>query len=236
MMTDLSSATALVTGSASGIGAATAALLQARGAGVIGVDLAHGQDVCDEALWDGLADRLAALDLAVINAGISFAAPITECSLADWRRVMAVNLDGAFLSLRAAMRAMQAHGRGGSIVIVSSASAIKAEPGIAAYGASKAALLQLMRVAAKEGAESGIRVNVIAPAGVDTPIWDSMPFFADVIAEAGNREAAIAAMGGAGSLVGRFARADEIAEQILFLLGQPTMTGSVLPVDGGYGL
>ena len=91
---------------ASGIGHATAVLLAARGARVIGVDLAYAQDVTDEAMWDGLADTLSTIDSAVINADFSFAAPIAECSLADWRRVMAVNLDGAFLSLRAAMRAM----------------------------------------------------------------------------------------------------------------------------------
>lgn len=211
-------------------------MLTSSGTRVIGVDLAQGQDVADEAMWDGLAGALTDLDLAVINAGISFAAPIADCSLSDWRRVMAVNLDGAFLSLRAAMRAMQGHGRGGSIVIVSSASAMKAEAGIAAYGASKAALLQLMRVAAKEGAEHGIRVNAIAPAGVDTPMWDAMPFFDGIVDEAGSREAAIAAMGSAGSLVGRFATADETAAQIAFLLAQATMTGSVLTVDGGYTL
>jgi NAD(P)-dependent dehydrogenase (short-subunit alcohol dehydrogenase family) len=228
--------TALVTGAASGIGLATANVLSSHGAHIIGIDLAKGQDVADEAMWDALTNELATLDLAVINAGISFAAPISECTLADWRRVLSVNLDGTFLTLRAAMRAMQAHGRGGSIVIVSSASAIKAEVGIAAYAASKAALLQLMRVAAKEGAEHGIRVNAIAPAGVDTPMWDAMPFFAGIVEEAGSREAAIAAMGSAGSLTGRFAHADEIAGQILFLLGNRTMTGSVLTVDGGYSL
>jgi 2-keto-3-deoxy-L-fuconate dehydrogenase len=237
-MPDFSGKTALVTGSASGIGRAAATLITAHGANLIGVDLANGQDVTDEAMWNALAEQLTPLDLTIINAGISFAAPIADCSLADWRRVLSVNLDGAFLSLRAAMRAMQAHGRGGSIVIVSSASAIKSEAGIAAYGASKAALLQLMRVAAKEGAEHDIRVNAIAPAGVDTPMWDAMPFFADIVAEAGSREAAIAAMGSAGSLSGRFATADEIAGQIVFLLSEAaaTMTGSVLTVDGGYCL
>jgi 2-keto-3-deoxy-L-fuconate dehydrogenase len=225
---------ALVTGSASGIGAAAAGLLSAQGAEVIGVDLAEGRDVADEAMWDAL--DLSGLRLAVLSAGISAASPVTDLDFADWRRVLSVNLDGAFLSLRAAMRAMIAGGNGGAIVLVSSASAIKAEAGIAAYGASKAGLLQLMRVAAKEGAEHGIRVNAIAPAGVDTPMWDAMPFFADVVAEAGSREAAIAAMGAAGSLVGRFATAEEIAGQIGFLLAAETMTGTVLSVDGGYTL
>jgi 2-keto-3-deoxy-L-fuconate dehydrogenase len=223
---------ALITGAASGIGAATAALLSEGGARIIGVDVATGGDVTDEVMWDGL--DLAGIDLAVLSAGISAAAPIADLSFDEWRRVLSVNLDGAFLSLRAAMRGMQAHGRGGSIVLVSSASALKAEAGIAAYGASKAGLLQLMRVAAKEGAEHGIRVNAIAPAGVDTPMWDAMPFFANLVEEAGDRAAAIAALGTAGSLTGRFATAPEIAAQIAFLLSAETMTGSVLTVDGGY--
>jgi 2-keto-3-deoxy-L-fuconate dehydrogenase len=235
-MMDFHSSKTLITGAASGIGAATAALLTSQGATVIGVDRSHGQDVTDETMWEVLAPNLAKLNCAVIAAGISAAAPIADMPLADWRHVLSVNLDGAFLSLRTAMRAMQAHGQGGSIVLVASASAIKAEPGIAAYGASKAGMLQLMRVAAKEGAEHGIRVNAIAPAGVDTPMWDAMPFFADVVAEAGSRSAAIAAMGAAGSLVGRFATAEEIAGQIAFLLSAETMTGTVLTVDGGYTL
>jgi 2-keto-3-deoxy-L-fuconate dehydrogenase len=233
-MQNFNNTKALITGSASGIGAATAAVLSAAGAQVIDVDLAQGRNVADEAMWAAL--DLAGLNLAVLSAGISAAAPIAELGFADWRRVLSVNLDGAFLSLRAAMRAMIAHGEGGSIVLVSSASAMKAEAGIAAYGASKAALLQLMRVAAKEGADHGIRVNAIAPAGVDTPMWDAMPFFADVVAEAGSRDAAIAAMGAAGSLTGRFATAEETAGQIAFLLSAEMITGTVLTVDGGYTL
>jgi 2-keto-3-deoxy-L-fuconate dehydrogenase len=235
-MTDLANCHTLITGSASGIGSATAVLLATRGARVTGVDVTQGRDITDEAMWEALADDIADIDLAVINAGISAAAPIADLSFAEWRRILSVNLDGAFLSLRAAMRAMQAHGRGGSIVLVSSASALKAEPGIAAYGASKAGLLQLMRVAAKEGADAGIRVNAIAPAGVDTPMWDAMPFFAGIVDEAGSRDAAIGAIGAAGSLIGRFASADEIANQIMFLLQAETMTGSLLTVDGGYTL
>ena len=84
-------------------------------------------------------------------------------SFADWRRVLSVNLDGAFLTIRFALRSMR---EGGSIVAVSSAAAIKAEPGTAAYSSSKAALIQLARIAAKEVAGQGIQVNVIAPGGI----------------------------------------------------------------------
>ena len=238
MQQNFAQRSALVTGSASGIGAACARYLTDAGARVIGIDRAEGRDVTDETMWEACASDLAAIDLAVINAGISAAGPIVDTSLADWRRVLAVNLDGAFLSLRAAMRAMRAHGRGGAIVVTASATAFKAEVGVGAYGASKAGLIQLARVAAKEGAPHGIRVNAIAPGGVDTPIWDGMDAFADMAREAGGRDAAIAAMGRMATPLGRYASADEIAAQIAFLLSDAaaTITGAVLTSDGGYSL
>src|SRR3546814_9215520 len=79
------------------------------------------------------------------------------------------------------MSAMQTRKRGGSIVITSSASGLKAEPGIAAYGASKAAVLHLARIAAKEAAAYKVRVNAIAPAGVETPIWRGVPYFEELL-------------------------------------------------------
>ena len=158
-------------------------------------------DVADEALWNEAA--LPDLDFAVINAGVAGAGPIAELDFAEWRRILSVNLDGAFLTLRAAMRAMA--GRGGAIVAVSSASGIKAEPGVAAYGASKAALIQLVKVAAKEGAAQGIRVNAIAPAGVETPVWDAVPMFADRAAEIG-RDEAFAEMARLATPMGRYAK------------------------------
>ena len=230
---------ALVTGHASGIGAATAALLAENGARVIGVDLSQGQDVTSPDMWDGLAGELADLDLAVVNAGISSAGEIAEMDFATWRRTLAVNLDGAMLTLRAAMRAMIAHGRGGAIVVTASISGIKAEPGTAAYGASKAGMIQLAKVAAKEGAPRGIRVNAIAPGGVDTPIWDQAPFFVELVAQhGGDRATALAAMARMATPLGRYATAEEIAGQVAFLLSDDaaTITGAVLASDGGYSL
>jgi 2-keto-3-deoxy-L-fuconate dehydrogenase len=243
---------ALVTGAASGIGAATVALLCAQGVSrivlvdrdeaaldALAVPVAahrHAGDVADPALWARIAREGVALDLAVLNAGIADAAPIVDLDFAQWRKVMATNLDGAMLSLRHAMRAME--GRGGSVVLTASATGFKAEPGTAAYGASKAGVIQLAKVAAKEGAPLGIRVNAIAPGGVDTPIWDAVPAFGDVVTEQGSREAAIAAMGRMATPLGRYARADEIAAQIAFLLSDAaaTITGAVLVSDGGYSL
>ncbi len=235
---DFGGKTALVTGDASGIGRAVAEELLRAGAIVIGVDRVRGQDVGDTAFWQAMTGDLAEIDIAVVNAGMSEVAPIVDIDIERWRRLMHSNLDGAMLTLQAAMRAMIAHGRGGAIVTCSSISGIKAEPATAAYGASKAALIHMTKVAAKEGAPHNIRVNAIAPGGVDTPIWDGMPFFADMIKAEGSRDAAIAALGRMATPLGRYASASEVAAQILFLLSDvaATITGAVLTSDGGYSL
>jgi NAD(P)-dependent dehydrogenase (short-subunit alcohol dehydrogenase family) len=239
---------ALVTGAASGIGKACAELLAREGAarlvlvdanagGLEDLDLACPVtrltgDVADEGLWQ--AAKLGALDHAVINAGVAGAGLIADLSFAKWRRILSVNLDGAFLSLQAALRAMR---DGGSIVAVASAAGLKPEPGVAAYGASKAGLIQLARVAAKEAATRQIRVNAIAPGGVETPVWDAVPMFSDRARQIG-RDAAFAELAALATPLGRYATADEIAGQIAFLLSEraSTITGSVLVSDGGYTL
>jgi NAD(P)-dependent dehydrogenase (short-subunit alcohol dehydrogenase family) len=251
-MHDFFDATILVTGAASGIGAATARRLSGAGAArLILVDLDAGKladvaspldcetslvvgDVADEALWQS-AD-LEGLTHAVANAGIGEGRPILESTLADWRRVMAVNLDGAFLTLKAAMAAMR--GRGGAIVLTASAAGVKAEPGIAAYAASKAAVIQLARVAAKEGAPHNIRVNSIAPGGVETPIWGGIPMFDNLVRDLGSEEAAFRELGKVATPLGRFGKAEEIAGQIAFLLSADAafVTGACLVSDGGYSL
>jgi 2-keto-3-deoxy-L-fuconate dehydrogenase len=251
-MTDFTNAVVLITGAASGIGAATATRLATSGARkLILVDLEEERlrdfaftlpcerqpiigDVADPDLW-AQAD-LTGLTHALVNAGIGAGGPIQECSLEDWRRVMSVNLDGAFLTLQAAMRAMR--DRGGSIVLTASIAGIKAEPGIAAYGASKAGVIQLARIAAKEGGPLGIRVNAIAPGGVETPIWRSVPFFSQLVETLGNEEAAFKAMGSSGTPLGRFAKPEEVAGEIAFLLSDACgfVTGTCFVADGGYSL
>ena len=248
---DFTGRTILITGAASGIGLATAQGLAAAGAGrliladrdadaLARVELACAVeriagDVRDEGYWAAAAPCLDGLDHAVVNAGVSGSGSIVDTGLDEWRRVLSVNLDGAFLTLRAALRAIR---DGGSIVLTASAAGLKAEPGIAAYAASKAAVIQLAKVAAREVAGRGIRVNAIAPAGVATPIWDTMPFFAPLVERAGGRDAAFAEMAGWATPLGRYATPAEIAGQIGFLLSDAAalMTGAVLVSDGGYTL
>lgn len=241
-----------MTGAASGIGAACAQMLAERGAAHLvltdidaptldALDLPCrtsriAGDVADEAHWQAVARHLDGLHLAVLNAGVVGAGAIEQLEFAEWRRVLGVNLDGAFLSLRAAMRAVC---DGGAIVLTASISGVKAEPGTAAYGASKAGVIQLMRVAAREGAARGVRVNAIAPGGVDTPIWDQTAFFRELVAQHdGDRAAALDAMARMATPLGRYATAAEIAGQIGFLLSDAaaTITGTVLASDGGYSL
>jgi 2-keto-3-deoxy-L-fuconate dehydrogenase len=250
-MPDFTQAIVLITGAASGIGAAAATRLAEAGARKLILmdrdedklrDFAFSLpcerqirigDVADERLWE--REDLTGLTHAVINAGIGAGGPIAETSFAEWRRVMSINLDGVFLTLQAAMKAMR--DTGGAIVLTASAAGLKAEPGIAAYGASKAAVIHLARIAAKEGAPLGIRVNSIAPGGVETPIWQALPAFAEMAAAKGEK-AAFEAMAAMATPLGRYARPEEIAAQIAFLLSDDAafMTGACLVSDGGYTL
>lgn len=244
----------LVTGAASGIGAACARALAARGAKRLilndvdqaglealnldcEVTLALGS-VADESMWDAIAPKLDGLDHAVVNAGIGAGGQIADLSMQDWRRIMDVNLDGAFLTLRAALRAMKAKGdeSGGSVVITASTTGVKPVPGVGPYGISKAAVAHMARIAAMENAEANIRVNAIAPGGVDTAIWDSGAEFRDAVAKHG-REATLNAMAKT-TPSGRFATADEIASDILYMLSDAgsNITGHVLVSDGGFTL
>lgn len=197
----------------------------------------HRLDVTDETDWEetvaAVLDHWGALDVLVANAGISAAEPITDTSLEAWRRITATNLDGAFLGVKHGARAMR-DGGGGSIVVVGSASGIRAAPGAAAYSASKSAVAMLVRSAALELAGDGIRVNAVSPSAVRTPMWTAMPFFKEMIAEHGEEGAwAVLAHG---TPLGRVAEPEEVAEAILFLASDAAsyITGVELPVDGGY--
>jgi NAD(P)-dependent dehydrogenase (short-subunit alcohol dehydrogenase family) len=202
---------ALVSGAGSGIGRATALLLAKEGATVIVADInppaadtvveeirgAGGTaevaelDVADESAWAAVIERTLTgherLDVLVNNAGVSFAKPIAEMRLDEWRRVQAVNLDGVFLGTKHAINAM--NGKGGSIVNVASVSGINPDPGASAYGASRAAIRLFAKLAAVEcaDAKTGIRVSVVTPRGVKTPMWQTMDFFKELVARHGGK-------------------------------------------------
>lgn len=255
-MTDLAGKIALVTGAASGIGAAVSAKLQSAGVNVYGADLkppaAGGTsapdsrtsfitlDVREEADWIRAIEAILAnhgrLDILANCVGVSAGAPLADTTLAEWRRVLSTNLDGAFLATKHGIRAMRA--ASGAIVHVGSASGIRPAAGAAAYSTSKAALRMLVRTAAKEcrDARLAIRINVVSPAGVKTPMWRTMPFFQELVRTHGSEDAAYAAMEEAGG--GRFIEPDAVARVVCFLASDEAqhMTGVDVPVDDGYVL
>lgn len=253
MPSEFAGRTALVTGAASGIGAATARWLADRGIGelvLVDIDAAglerfeaacplrrHVGDVADPLLWDRIEADLGKVDHALINAGIANGCPLVDQDFAEWKRMLAINLDGAFLGLRAVLRVMKRSG-GKSIVLTSSVAGIKPLPATAAYGSSKAAIAHLARIAAAEHAGDGIRINAVAPGRVDTPIWTKTAQFQQLERDLGSREAALATLAEESTPLGRFATAEEMAGQIGFLLSDAAwnITGTVLVSDGGYSL
>ena len=244
--------TVFITGAASGIGRATALLFAQDGAkvavadrGTAGVEAVVGEieaaegtalaqtlDVTSEEQWQEairtVMERWGRLDVLVNNAGIAAGNPLTEMPFAEWRQVMAVNLDGTFLGTKYGVEAMRrgANGnQGGAIINVASASGIKATPGASAYSTSKAAVRMFSRTIALEcaAAGDGIRVNTVCPGGVRTPMWGDA------------QEADFQALA-ADVPLQRFATPEEIARAICYLASADAafVTGTDLVIDGGY--
>ena len=192
---------ALVTGGASGIGAAVAELLAREGASVAvtdiddlkGPEIVAGikkagheamflhQDVTSEPRWvEVVAEvekRFGRLDILVSNAGIGISVPsIVDMSLEDWRRQTAINLDGVFLSVKHCLPAMRRTG-GGSIIMMSSLAGLRGAPTLAGYCATKGGVRLFAKAIAMECASigDGIRVNSVHPGIIDTPIWGKIP-------------------------------------------------------------
>jgi 3-oxoacyl-[acyl-carrier protein] reductase len=167
---DFSGRVALVTGGASGIGAATAERLREGGADVHVFDLANGEDVRDSAQLDSAIAKLERLDVLVCAAGVGGDSLHTEdISNAEWERVHAINLSGVFYANRAALPKMKANGYG-RIVNIASIAGKEGNPMAGPYSSSKAAVIGLTKSIGKDVAGSGVLVNCIAPAVVDTPI------------------------------------------------------------------
>jgi 2-dehydro-3-deoxy-L-rhamnonate dehydrogenase (NAD+) len=161
---------ALVTGGASGIGAAVAERLREGGADVHVFDLENGDDVRDSAQLDAAVDRLPRLDVLVCCAGVGGDSLHTEdVSNDEWERVHAINLNGVFYANRAAIPKMKAN-RYGRIVNVASIAGKEGNPMAGAYSSSKAGVIALTKAIGKDVAGSGILVNAIAPAVINTPI------------------------------------------------------------------
>jgi 3(or 17)beta-hydroxysteroid dehydrogenase len=237
---------ALITGAASGIGRATAALFHGEGAKVAATDrneaglkalgsdadLTLVQDVTDEARWRSIVDEVLAkfgrLDILVNSAGVAVLGNIETTTLDDWRKVNAVNADGTFLGCREAVRAMKASG-GGSIVNLSSVAGIIGDGSSLAYCASKGAVRLLTKSAALHCARSGlgIRVNSVHPSFAETPM------VLEGIARAKDPGRVRAGLERAAPM-GRMGKA-EVANTILFLASDESSftTGGEFMVDGG---
>ena len=241
---------ALITGGAGAIGLATARRCALEGARVViadrdaatvdraaaglrddGLDVvALEVDVTSEETVRSMLERVAGLgglDILFTSAGVLVSGSVTETSLEDWQRTLAVNLTGTFLCAKYAVPQMLARG-GGSIVLMSSTSGLVAEPATAAYCASKGGIVMLGRQMALDYARGGIRVNVICPGWIDTP------FNAPAIERSGGIEA-VAPFIETMVPMGRQGQPDEVADVVVFLTSDQSrlMTGAVVVADGG---
>ncbi|HSW06688.1 SDR family NAD(P)-dependent oxidoreductase [Aquabacterium sp.] len=248
-MSRLAGKVALITGAASGIGLATALRFAQEGASVVLADrneqglaeavpqlpaaglthLALVMDVTREADWarviQTIEQRLGRLDVLVNNAGFGRFQSIADTSLAEWRAVLAVNLDSVFLGTRHALPLLAHSGRG-AIVNMSSIRGLVAGPNTGAYCAAKAGVHLFTKVTALEcaAAGNGVRANSVHPGHVQTPLT-----------AAAYAKPELAAQFLAHTPIGRFGQAAEIAEAVLFLASDASsyMTGAELVVDGG---
>lgn len=239
-MNDFDGLSALVTGGASGIGAATAALLADRGARVAVADLSASSDPqhlsvgCDvtsrasvEAAVAATVDAFGGLDVVINNAGIGAVGDVTANDDQEWRRLLDVNVVGMARVAAAAMAALR-RSEHAAMVLTSSVVATLGVPGRAAYAASKGAVQALALAMAADHVREGIRVNCVAPGTTDTP-WVGR-----LLAGADDPDAASAALR-ARQPLGRLVSADEVALSIAYLASplSGSTTGTILTVDGG---
>jgi 2-dehydro-3-deoxy-D-gluconate 5-dehydrogenase len=226
---------AVVTGASRGIGEAIARRLEELGAQVATLQRSEGPGhwvECDlesaedaERALEEAARALGRVDICVCNAGTKFRAPALELPVDELRRVLDVNVVGAFVVSRAAARRMVEQGDGGRIVHIASMMSFHAGLNALAYAASKGALAQLMKAQANEWAPLGLRVNAVAPGWVATELTRDLRQDEQRFAEISARIP-----------VGRWAEADDIAGAVAFLCLPESeyVNGTVLAVDGGW--
>jgi NAD(P)-dependent dehydrogenase (short-subunit alcohol dehydrogenase family) len=258
-MGGLAGKVALVTGGASGIGAACATALARAGAAVVITDLQDDKgaavagaiagsggkarylhhDVTSEEAWVGVIAEVKAahgrLDVLVNNAGIGIGSPsITTMTLDDFRRQQAVNVEGVFLGIKHGLALMREAGHGGSIVNISSVAGLKGSPTLAAYSATKGAVRLLSKAVALEcaAARDGVRVNSVHPGIIETPIWLGI-----VNRDAAGSNAApdLDALSAMAVPVGVKGLPDDIANGVVWLASDESryVTGTELVIDGG---
>ena len=230
---------AVVIGAAGGIGRACVAAFADAGWAVAAADLdAHGAtvalDATDREAIEAFAESAGSVDAVIYSAGIVATMPIAATDFATYRRIMAVNLDGAAHVASVFARRMIAQGAGGSMVFVSSAAGLRGEANASAYCASKFGLIGLVQSIAAELTPHAIRVNAVAPGNVDTPMLRAVA--RDIAAVSGEDVDTVwDGMATAGA-ARRLVMADEVAATCLALCspGFSAVTGATVPVDGGY--
>ena len=250
---------ALITGSASGIGKEIAVEYARQGAKVIIADLALdaakataddivknggtamavAMNVTDEVQVDkGVADAVntyGGLDILISNAGIQIISPVVDSTLENWRKMLAIHLDGAFLTTRAAMKAMIKQGRGGSIIYMGSVHSHEASPLKAPYVTAKHGLIGLAKVVAKEGAKDKIRSNVICPGFVRTPLVEKQ--IPEQAKEFGiSEDDVVKKIMLKDTVDGEFTTTQDVAQTAVFLAAFPTnaLTGQSVVVSHGW--
>lgn len=250
---------AVVTGAASGIGKDIAREFLANGAKVAIADLNSdaadaaarefdpsgaraigvAMDVTDEAQVNAGVDLVAAkfgsIDILVSNAGIQIVAPVEQFAFADWKKLIAIHLDGAFLTTQACLKHMYAQGTGGSIIYMGSVHSKEASVLKAPYVTAKHGLIGLAKVVAKEGAKHNVRANVICPGFVRTPLVDKqIPEQAQTLGI--SEEDVISKVMLKDTIDGEFTTVNDVALTALFLAGFPTnaLTGQSIMVTHGW--
>ena len=257
--TSLNGKAAVVTGAASGIGKEIARTLAAQGAAVAIADLnlAGAQAVAEEIRAEGgkalgiamdvtdedavnrgideVAAQFGSVDILVSNAGIQIVNPIENYSFADWKKMQAIHVDGAFLTTKAALKHMYKENRGGVVIYMGSVHSHEASPLKSAYVTAKHALLGLSRVLAKEGAAHNVRSHVVCPGFVRTPLVDKQ--IPEQAKELGITEEEVVKRVMLGQTVdGVFTTVEDVAQTVLFLCTFPSaaLTGQSFLVSHGW--